>query len=97
VACGAQPRPKIRFLAVFYLAVVALPPGGVVLFAKAGRIMIDPNSRHARELKAAEEFFTLARTAFSPFMRAYYQRVAERYLSSQGELKSFKTPENVGP
>ena len=58
--------------------------------------MIDPNSRHARELKAAEEFFTLARTAPSPFMRAYYQRVAERYLSSQGELKSLKTPENVG-
>ena len=54
--------------------------------------MIDPNSRHARELKAAEEFFTLARTAPSPFMRAYYQRVAERYLSSQGELKSLKTP-----
>jgi len=50
--------------------------------------MIDPNSRHARELKAAEEFFTLARTAPSPFMRAYYQRVAERYLSSQGELKA---------
>jgi len=68
----------------------------VLLFAKERRIMIDPNNRHARELKAAEEFFTLARTAPSPFMRAYYQRVAERYLSSQGELKSLKTPENVG-
>ena len=32
----------------------------------------------------------LAKNADSPFMRAYYRRVAERYLSSQGELKSLK-------
>ncbi len=38
-------------------------------------------------LKAADEFFDLARKASSPFMRAYYERVALRYLSSQGELK----------
>jgi hypothetical protein len=43
-----------------------------------------------RELKAAEEFFELAKNAASPFMRAYCRRVAERYLSSQGELKSLK-------
>jgi hypothetical protein len=49
--------------------------------------MIDPSSRVGRELKAAEEFFALAKNASSPFMRAYYRRVAERYLSSQGELK----------
>jgi hypothetical protein len=55
--------------------------------------MIDPNSRHGRELKAAEEFFALARTATSSFMRAYYQRVAERYLSSERELKSLKGPD----
>jgi hypothetical protein len=53
--------------------------------------MIDPKSTHGRELKAAEEFFALAKTATSPFLCAYYQRVAERYLSSQGELKSLKT------
>jgi hypothetical protein len=58
--------------------------------------MIDPNSRHGRELKAAEEFFALARTATSPFMRAYYRRVAQRYLSSQGELKSLKRLDNIG-
>jgi len=52
--------------------------------------MIDPLSRVGRELKAAEEFFELAKSASSPFMRAYYRRVAERYLSSQGELKSLK-------
>jgi hypothetical protein len=49
--------------------------------------MIDPLSRAGRDLKAAEEFFDLARTATSPFMRAYYRRIAERYLSSQGELR----------
>ncbi len=49
--------------------------------------MIDPSSRVGRELEAAQEFFELAKTATSPFMRAYYRRVAERYLSSQGELK----------
>jgi hypothetical protein len=41
-------------------------------------------------VKAAEEFFELAKTASSPFMREYYRRVAERYLSSEGELKSLK-------
>jgi hypothetical protein len=49
--------------------------------------MIDPLSKVGRELKAAEEFFELAKNSSSPFMRAYYRRVAERYLSSQGELK----------
>jgi hypothetical protein len=56
-------------------------PGG-------GRVMIDPDSRHGRDLKAAEEFFALAKTAPTTFMRSYYQRVAERYLSSKGELVS---------
>jgi hypothetical protein len=51
-------------------------------------MMIDPDSRLGRELKAAEDFFALARTAPSPFMRRYYQRVGERYLSSEGELRS---------
>jgi hypothetical protein len=52
--------------------------------------MIDPSSRLGRELKAAEDFFELAKNASSPFMRAYYRRIAERYLSSEGELKSPK-------
>jgi hypothetical protein len=52
--------------------------------------MIDPSSRLGRELKAAEEFFALAKSASSPFMREYYRRVAERYLSSHGELKSLR-------
>jgi hypothetical protein len=57
--------------------------------------MIDPLSKVGRELKAAEEFFELAKNASSPFMRAYYRRVGERYLSSQGELKPAKRPPDV--
>ena len=38
-------------------------------------------------LKAADEFLALSKTAETPFMRAYYERVALRYLSSEGELK----------
>jgi hypothetical protein len=50
--------------------------------------MIDASSTLARELKAAEDFFELAKSASSPFLQAYYRRAAERYLSSEGELKS---------
>jgi hypothetical protein len=46
--------------------------------------MINPDSRLGRELKVAEEFFALAKSAPTPFLRSYYQRVAERYLSSKG-------------
>jgi hypothetical protein len=53
-----------------------------------------PLSRADRNLKAAHEYFDLARTASSPFMRAYYQRVAQRYLSSEGELSA---PEGATP
>ena len=52
--------------------------------------MIDPLSTLGRELKAAEDFFALAKSASSPFLQGYYRRVAERYLSSEGELKSLK-------
>jgi hypothetical protein len=55
-----------------------------------GPHMIDPSSTLGRELKAAEDFFELAKSASSPFLQAYYRRVAERYLSSEGELKSLK-------
>jgi hypothetical protein len=54
--------------------------------------MIDPNSRHDRELKVAEEFFALSRTATSPFTRDYCRRVAERYLSPHGGLKDRARP-----
>jgi len=54
--------------------------------------MIDPDRRHGRELKTADEFFALARATPSPFMRSYYQRVAERSLSSKGELRAVEKP-----
>jgi hypothetical protein len=38
-------------------------------------------------LKAADEFLALSKTAATPFMRAYYERVALRYLSSEGQTK----------
>jgi hypothetical protein len=50
--------------------------------------MQDPLSSIDRNVKSADEFFDLAKTATSPFMRAYYQRVAVRYLSSEGELRA---------
>jgi hypothetical protein len=45
--------------------------------------MIDPDSRLGRELKAAEELFALAKTAPSPFIRSYYQRVARAASDEQ--------------
>ena len=52
--------------------------------------MTDPSSTLGRELKAAEYCFELAKSASSPFLQTYYRRVAERYLSSESELKSPK-------
>ena len=54
--------------------------------------MIDLSSTVGRELKAAEDFFELSKKASSPFMQAYYRRIAERYLSYQGALKPVKRP-----
>jgi hypothetical protein len=51
-------------------------------------VVQDPLSSADRNLKAADDFFEVARNASSPFMRAYYQRVAVRYLSTEGELKA---------
>ena len=39
-------------------------------------------------LKAADEFLALSKTAATSFMRAYYERIALRYLTSEGELKA---------
>jgi hypothetical protein len=74
-----------------------LSPAPAWLFLKSpggGRVMIDPDSRLGRGLKVAEEFFALAKTVPTPFMRSYYQRVAERYLSSKGELRA-ETPSGL--
>ena len=38
-------------------------------------------------LKAADEFLALSKTAATPFKRAYYERVALRHLSSEGQME----------
>ena len=40
-----------------------------------------------REKLTSSQIAALAWITPSPFMRSYYQRVAERYLSPQGELR----------
>jgi hypothetical protein len=50
-----------------------------------------------RYLKAADEFSDLAKTAPTPFMRAYFERVALRYRSSEGELKEGESAPVSGP
>src|SRR5437762_88700 len=49
----------------------------------------DHGARLAGSFKRpADEFLALSKTAETPFMRAYYERIALRYLSSEGELKA---------
>jgi hypothetical protein len=50
--------------------------------------MRDPTKRADRYQKVAWEYCELAKEASSPFLRAYFQRVAEEYrLRAQGELR----------
>jgi hypothetical protein len=58
---------------------------------------MDAMSRADHPLKEATKYFDLAKAASSPFLRAYYQRGAERYLSSQGELRPPFVPRPYGP
>jgi hypothetical protein len=43
--------------------------------------MTDLLTRMERNRKEAEKFSDLAKSAASPFLRAYHWRIAERYLS----------------
>ena len=50
--------------------------------------MQDPARRAERYGKVATEYFELADGASSPFLRAYYHRVATEYLSrAEAELR----------
>jgi hypothetical protein len=49
--------------------------------------MMDLLFRMERDRKEAAKFSELAKTASSPFLRGYYSRVAERYLSLEGEWR----------
>jgi hypothetical protein len=65
------------------------------LCLKGDRIMMDPMTRADLYWKESVKHSDLAKSASSPFLRDYYRRVAERYLSSEGELRR---PENeAGP
>jgi hypothetical protein len=74
-------------------ALRAAPSGAVLCATRSSFSPSDTRSpsplniSDGRELKAAEDIFELAKNANSPFLQAYYRRVGERYLSSQGELK----------
>ena len=48
----------------------------------------DPRVRADRYQKMAGEYFELAKSATSPFLRASYQHTAEEYrIRAQGELR----------
>jgi hypothetical protein len=48
---------------------------------------MDPLSRMERNRKEAAKFSDLAKSAPSAFLRDYYRRIAERYLSLEGEWR----------
>jgi hypothetical protein len=87
-ACGLRATPKAKKASTPKRPLFGR--GTVLKTVPGGTPMIDPSSKLGRELKAAEDFFELAKNASSPFLQAYYRRVAERYLSSQGDLKPVK-------
>jgi hypothetical protein len=50
--------------------------------------MQDPVMRADRYQKVAGEYYDLAKDAYSPILRAYFQRTAEEYrVRAQGELR----------
>jgi hypothetical protein len=49
--------------------------------------MMDAMTRADLYWNESTKYFDLAKSASSPFLRDYYRRVAERYLSSEGELR----------
>jgi hypothetical protein len=54
--------------------------------------MQDPTKRAERYRKVAEEYSELAKETSSPFLRAYYQRIAEQYrMHAEGELRVLGT------
>jgi hypothetical protein len=48
---------------------------------------MDPASRAERIRKEAAKFYDLAESASSAFLRGYYLRLADRYLSFEGEWR----------
>ena len=59
------------------------------------RRMHDPMKRADRYQKVAGEYCDLARTASSPFLRAYYQSTAEEYRVRAQGIESRGTRKRV--
>jgi len=50
--------------------------------------MLDATKRADRYQKVAAEYYDLAKDAYLPILRGYYQRTAEQYrVRAQGELR----------
>jgi len=57
----------------------------------------DPKVRADRYQKMAGEYFELAKSATSPFLRASYQHTAEEYrIRAQGELRALEREGGAG-
>jgi hypothetical protein len=54
--------------------------------------MSDLLIRMEQNRKEAEKFSDLAKSASSPFLRAYYSRIAERYLSFEEKCPPVRPP-----
>jgi hypothetical protein len=56
--------------------------------------MMDLSFRMERNRKEAAKYSDLAKTASSPFLQGYYWRIAERYLSLEGEWTPQETSQS---
>jgi hypothetical protein len=54
--------------------------------------MMDPMTRADLYWKESAKHADLAQGASIPFLRSYYRRIAERYLTSEGELRLPERP-----
>jgi hypothetical protein len=65
---------------------------------KGDRVMMDPITRADLYWKESAKHSDLAKNASTPFLRSYYQRIAERYLTSEGELRRPESEaRSIGP
>jgi hypothetical protein len=57
------------------------------------RVMMDAMTRADLYSKESTKYFELAKSASSPFLRDYYRRIAEGYLTSDDELRPPEKPD----
>jgi len=56
-------------------------------YVQGVRVMMDAMTRADLYTKESPKYFNLAKNASSPILRDYYRRIAERYLTSDDELR----------